>query len=117
MNSKIDYSPIDSSTPQIRIAKPANDHESLDQLITLAARGDRRAIGAIAIQIGPVLLRLARQEIRHPQDGEDLLQDLYVHLLEGRAARFPPARGRGLSWLEGLVRAMARSRRREGKMP
>jgi DNA-directed RNA polymerase specialized sigma24 family protein len=117
MNPNTNHSPINSSTPQLTAARPANDHESLDQLITLAARGDRRAIGAIAIEAGPVLLRLARQEIRHPQDGEDLLQDLYVHLLEGRAARFPPAKGRGLTWLQGLVRAMARSRRREGRMP
>ncbi len=79
-------------------------------LVLRAAQGDSRAIGVIAIGLGPALLGVARSVVKHREEAEDLLQDFYVILLSGRAARFPPRPGRGLDWLEGLMRSMSRVR-------
>jgi DNA-directed RNA polymerase specialized sigma24 family protein len=102
--------PISNADLTCAVNDPPQD---LNDLVADAARGDRRAIGAIAIAFGPVLLKIAREELRSEEDAEDLVQDVYALLLEGRAANFLPRKGRGLSWLRGLVRATARTQRRE----
>ena len=89
------------------------DPVAFSDLVHRAAEGDTRAIGVIAIGMGPALLACARSVVQHREDAEDLLQDFYEILLTGRAARFPPKPGRGLDWLEGLMRSMARVRREE----
>jgi DNA-directed RNA polymerase specialized sigma24 family protein len=89
------------------------DATKLDDLARAAALGDRQAIGTLAATYGPKLLAIARRHAG-PEDAEDAVQDLYLSLVEGRAARFPPAEGRGLAWLGGLVRSLARSRSRGG---
>jgi DNA-directed RNA polymerase specialized sigma24 family protein len=104
------------ASPNTPANTPANDApQELCELLGNAARGDRRAIGAIAIAFGPSLLKIARRETRHEEDAEEVIQDLFVHLLEGRAARFPPERQRDLRWLGGLVQALARSRRKASR--
>jgi DNA-directed RNA polymerase specialized sigma24 family protein len=116
MNSKIDRKEIDSNPSKADLVKPANDPpQELDELVAHAARGNRRAIGAIAIAFGPVLVGIARFELGTAEEAEDLVQDLYELLLQGEAWHFPPTRGRGLSWLRGLAVAMARARRKGGR--
>jgi DNA-directed RNA polymerase specialized sigma24 family protein len=111
-----DQEAIDSSVLVAGPDTPANDPpEDINVLVAHAAQGDRRAIGAIAVTYGPLLVRIAREEVRHEEDAEDIVQDLYERLLEGRAARFLPRKGQGLSWLRGLVRALARTRRKGGR--
>jgi DNA-directed RNA polymerase specialized sigma24 family protein len=90
---------------------PANDtqlRDDFDQLVRRACAGDRHAVGAIAIALGPTLLADLRAWMGPwAQDADDVLHDFFVVLLEG-TSRFPPARGRGLSWIRGVLRAMAR---------
>jgi DNA-directed RNA polymerase specialized sigma24 family protein len=93
--------------------RPGADPVAFSELVHRAAEGDARAIGVIAIGMGPALLACARSVVQHREDAEDLVQDFYELLLTGRAARFPPRPGRGLDWLEGLIRSMARVRREE----
>jgi DNA-directed RNA polymerase specialized sigma24 family protein len=114
MNSNLDHEDLDSPNPETDELTPVNDPpEKLSELIAHAAQGDRRAIGAIAVTYGPVLLRIAQRELHHREDAEDLVQDVYVRLLEGGARNFPPWRNRDLGWLRMLVTIMARKRRRE----
>ena len=50
--------------------------DDLDELVANAARGDGRAVGAIAIAFGPMLLAVARVELgaAHAADDADVLQ-------------------------------------------
>ena len=79
----------------------------------LASRGDRRAIGAIAVAIGPTLLAAARTGLGgFKQEADDVLQDFYVSLLE-RRWRFTPGHGHAMQWMCGVVTGIALLRRRE----
>ncbi len=96
----------------------ASDQELLDELDVLvanAARGDRDAVGAIAIAFGPTLLKVAHEELGpvHAKEAGDVFQDLCLHLLEGDLL-FPGIRGGGLPWLKRMVRALARAHLRGG---
>jgi DNA-directed RNA polymerase specialized sigma24 family protein len=83
-----------------------------DELVRHAGAGDRRAIGAIAIAFGPKLLHEARAVLgqRFEEEADDVLQDFLAWMLEG-PSRFPPAHGRAIPWMCGVVRAMARKAR------
>ena len=84
-----------------------------DHLVMLASRGDRRAIGAIAVAVGPTLLKAARGGLGpFGQEAEDVLQDFFVSLLE-RRWRFTPGHGHGMQWMCGVVQGIAYLRRRE----
>jgi DNA-directed RNA polymerase specialized sigma24 family protein len=87
--------------------------DDFDDLVWHATRGDRRAIGAVAIAVSPTLLKEARGLLGDFKDeAGDVLQDFFVWMLEGQT-RFTPARGRGLAWMCGIIRAMARKHRAE----
>lgn len=106
INPKTEMSASQShSTHSTSTVGQVND---ITDLVCRAAEGDRRAIGAIAIALGHELLAVARSIVKHREDAEDVLQDFFVVLCTGRAARFPPAPGRGLEWMEGLLGRMAR---------
>src|SRR5258708_21795012 len=78
-------------------------------LVVRACKGDRRAVGAIYVAFGPVLLREARSVMgRFKQDAEDVVQDFFVSLLEGRSV-YVPAHGYATRWMCGVVRAMAKT--------
>jgi hypothetical protein len=85
---------------------PQTDAQRLDDfdaLVALATQGDRRAIGAIAIAMSPMLLDEARGllgDFEH--EAGDVLQDFFVWMLEGKT-RFTPARGRALPWMCGII--------------
>ncbi|MDP9000075.1 MAG: hypothetical protein M3O46_08190 [Myxococcota bacterium] len=89
----------------------AQREADFDGLVTRATRGDRRALAAIAIALSPRLLEEARAVMgAHAQDAGDVLQEFFLMLLEGRT-QFTPAHGRGIAWMCGIVRAMARRHR------
>jgi DNA-directed RNA polymerase specialized sigma24 family protein len=97
----------------VRFVYPAHERELLeefDDLVAAATRGDRRAIGAIAIALGPLLLREARIELGTTDDKEsgDVLQELFTAMVEA-ALTFPPATGNALAWLKRTVRLFARA--------
>src|SRR5260370_35690055 len=77
-------------------------------LVVRACKGDRRAVGAIYVAFGPVLLREARSVMGgFKQDAEDVVQDFFVSLLEGRSV-YGPSPGYAPRWMVGLVLAMAK---------
>jgi DNA-directed RNA polymerase specialized sigma24 family protein len=81
-----------------------------DDLVLRACQGDRRAIGAIAIAFGPMLLGQAKSCLRGYEDeAADVLQDFFLSLLE-RRSRFTPAQGHAIPWMCEAVRALARER-------
>jgi hypothetical protein len=91
----------------------AEIQDEFDDLVRRACEGDRRAVGAIAIAIGPKLLSEARAELgEFDQDGTDVLEDFWLAMLEKRL-RYSPAHGRAMPFMCGMVRAIAQQRRRE----
>ncbi len=99
--------PADTVQTQIA-AIDVHFDDLLDALVLKASLGDRRAIGALAVGLGPTLLEEAREALgaRRADEDEDLLQDLFVCLSHGK---LPFARGRdhGLEWLRAQLRSLA----------
>jgi DNA-directed RNA polymerase specialized sigma24 family protein len=103
----------------VRFIHTATDRELLDQLDELvsdAVSGDRRAVGAIAIAFGPTLLGEIRRELGpiFVQDEGDVMQDFCLAMIDGKLT-FPPIRGAALPWMKRMVRSFAREhlRRRQ----
>jgi hypothetical protein len=98
------------SSPRSRI--PFNHtqvEDDFDDLVMCAARGDSRAVGAIAVALGPMLLEEARVVLGEYADEDgDVLQEFLLVLLEGRT-RFRPAHGRAVPWMCRTVRAIAQT--------
>ena len=82
--------------------------DPFDTLVREASRGDRRAIGALAIGYGPTLLAQAREALgeERRQEDADVLQELFLEMTEG-AHPFEPGRQRAVEWLRGRVRVLA----------
>jgi DNA-directed RNA polymerase specialized sigma24 family protein len=97
---------------------PRNDtphRDAFDDLVMRAARGDRRAIGAIAVALGPTLMKEARTVLGDfEDDADDVLQDFFVFLLEKRWPT-PPPQGRAMHWMCVIVRTFAHERRKESE--
>jgi len=83
----------------------------IDDLLARALAGDRSAVGAIAVGLGPLLLEEAEGVLGrdYAHEATDVRQEFYVSLLEGVHVR--PAYGRAISWMCGVVRAIARKYR------
>jgi DNA-directed RNA polymerase specialized sigma24 family protein len=95
-----------SSTPHA----DAQNQTAFDDLVLRASQGDRRAIAAVAIAFGPLLLREAKACLEgYEHEADDVLQDFFLSLLE-RRSRFGPARGRAIPWMCEAVQALARER-------
>ena len=85
--------------------------DEFDKMVRNASRGDARAVGAIAIALGPALLDLARSVLGEPDAGH-ILNEYFTSLVECRAGRFCPGRERGIRWLgRGIIRVARRARR------
>ncbi len=100
-------------------AKPPSDATlvtELDEMVFAAARGDRQAIGAIALAFTPNLLAEANDVLDNEHDAADVVQDFFLALLEGGVECLSPPRGRALAFLFGVVRAMAQSRLAEASL-
>ena len=98
---------IDTAHTQIA-ATDVHFDDLLDALVLKASLGDRRAIGALAVGLGPTLMKEAREALgaRRTDEDEDLLQDLFVCLSHGK---LPFVRGRdhGLPWLRAQLESLA----------
>jgi DNA-directed RNA polymerase specialized sigma24 family protein len=90
--------------------------DQLDDLVLHATRGDRQAIGAIALAFTRELLAEANAVLRNEHDAADAVQDVFLALLEGKAERFARDGRRGMQYLLGVVRATAQQRRRERRL-
>jgi hypothetical protein len=107
--------------PRFRYVRTATDRELLDQLdglVSDAASGDLRAIGAVAIAFGPSLLREIRRELGalHTQDEVEVMQAFCVAMAEGKLM-FPAIPGGALPWMKRMVRTFAQQRRVPGPAP
>jgi DNA-directed RNA polymerase specialized sigma24 family protein len=100
------FRPLASNVPA------AHPRDLLDPLVRRAADGDPSAIGALARSFRPQLLAAAREHLPLA-DAEDLVQDVFVLLLEGD---FPqPATGEhAAEWLLRTVETMAEELARDG---
>jgi DNA-directed RNA polymerase specialized sigma24 family protein len=84
-----------------------------DELVLLATRGDRDAIGAIALAFTGDLLAEATLVLDDEHDAADAVQDFFLALLEGMTEDVVPLPGQGKAFLLALVRRAARRRRWE----
>jgi DNA-directed RNA polymerase specialized sigma24 family protein len=80
----------------------------LDDLVISATRGDRQAIGAIALSFTRDLLAAANEVLDNEHDAADVVQDLFLALLEGEIECLSPPRGRAMAFLLGVVQDRAR---------
>jgi hypothetical protein len=90
---------------------PRTDEQIADELAACvrdASLGDRRAIGCLAIALGGYFHDEARLALgpRHEQAAADVVQDLYLGLLERRFP-FPEIQGCALLWLRRVIRSLA----------
>jgi hypothetical protein len=103
-----------SCNPATRLLQKTDTRilDDFDDLVLRGCNGDARAVGAIAMAVGPRLLREAIDELGFDfaDDGGDVLQDFFVAMLEGRC-RFVPAHERAGPWMNRVVRAIARAHR------
>ncbi len=84
-----------------------------DELLLLALRGDRHAIGAIALTFTSDLLTVANVVLDNEADAADVVQDFFLALVEGKVEGVPFLPGCGKAFLLDVVRHMARKRRRQ----
>ncbi len=92
--------------------------DELDEVMAAAAQGDGRALAAIVIGFGPMLVETAKEAlgIVHQQDAGDVIQELSVMFLEKRLV-FPRIRGAAIPWMKRMVRVAAQSWLRKQKGP
>jgi len=82
--------------------------DAMEAIVQSACRGDRIAIGAVAAVFGPMLHDEARGVLGGDARQADLALDaFFASLCQGRTS-FPPAPGRAVAWMKGIVRAIAR---------
>jgi hypothetical protein len=83
--------------------------DAVDELVSNAARGEPRAVGAIAVVFGKVLVREARKELGPMFEGDawDVVDQFLWELLREKLP-FPPIRGAAVAWMKRMVRETAR---------
>ena len=82
--------------------------DAFDEMVLAASRGDRRAIGCLAIAYVTPLLDEARAALGplYEQDAADVVQHFLLGLAEDRFT-CPRIRGGAIPWMSRTVRAMA----------
>jgi hypothetical protein len=82
--------------------------DAFDEMVLAASRGDRRAIGCLAIAYVRPLLDEARAALGpvREQDAAEVVEELLNGLAEGRFT-YPNLRGGAIAWMNGVVRAIA----------
>ena len=91
-----------------------NDGTELTALLTRCARSDAAALRDLYVSEAPRLLGLLMRMLRHRDQAEDALQDVFCQIWQ-RAAQYDPGRGHPLAWMQSMARYRAidllRSRR------
>jgi DNA-directed RNA polymerase specialized sigma24 family protein len=98
---------------KFELPRAANDTRGpvdFDELVERASDGDNRAIGAIAIALGPPLFDEARAVLKELAGADEVVGDFFVILLERRSP-FSRGQGSALEWMQRIVRALAHRRR------
>jgi hypothetical protein len=83
--------------------------DPLDELVSSAAQGDPRAVGAITVVFGKALVREARKELGPMFEGDawDVVDRFLWELLH-ETLTLPPIRGAAVAWMKRMVREVAR---------
>jgi len=90
-----------------RKPQPKQPEDEFNDLLVNACDGDPRAIGAIAIALGPALLEEARLVLGNSTHEADSLLDEFLDSLATGHSRFTPAKGDPLVWMGRVVRRIA----------
>ena len=103
---------IHQNATVIDILNPEESAFDLDALIRRAIDGDRDALDAVARELHPRLVHEARRHLGDlDHEADDVVQDLFVAILEGRV-RAPRGRGEGVAHLLRLATVFARKHAR-----
>ncbi|MGO8997405.1 MAG: RNA polymerase sigma factor [Polyangiaceae bacterium] len=80
-----------------------------DALLAAIAAGNRAAVGILYARHADSLRTAAVAALpKHDEpSADDIVQEVFLALLEGRAGAFQPARGKVLAWLKGIARREA----------
>ena len=91
--------------------------ESLSDGLLLRQVADRQpeALGVLYGRYAPTLLALARRILGSPADGEELLQEVFLHVWN-HASRYDPSRSSVSTWLVLITRSRAIDRLRTRKV-
>jgi DNA-directed RNA polymerase specialized sigma24 family protein len=85
--------------------------EQVDDVVVRALAGDARALSAVVVTFGEVLIGVARRELgtRWESEAEDVVQDVYAAIALGAyaSAALSLDLGEGLPWLRRRVREQA----------
>ncbi|WP_447983367.1 sigma-70 family RNA polymerase sigma factor [Nitrospira sp. Nam74] len=73
-------------------------------LLTLIAKGDRRAFGQLYDRSSPVLFTLSLKMLGDREEAEDLLQEVYTEVWR-KSVRYDERRGSPMAWLITLTRS------------
>jgi DNA-directed RNA polymerase specialized sigma24 family protein len=83
---------------------PVGFHSSDETLLAALSSGDRVALEVLYTRHFDALCKVAAAALPEHMDAEDIVQDIFVSLLEVGAPTFDPGRGKALPWLKGVVR-------------
>jgi RNA polymerase sigma-70 factor (ECF subfamily) len=86
------------------------DPQEADRLALLARQGDAPALARLYREFAPAVLAYLRRATGEPSASEDLLHDVFLHLMQGRGGY--TGRGRFRQWLFALAVNAARDRAR-----
>lgn len=100
--------------PSTKAAGAAYTHLTDAELVLQAQAGDREAFGALVERYSPMVRRLTRAVLRHPEDADDAAQDAFlsawnaVRRFDGRSPLGP--------WLARIALNAARDLRRRRRV-
>ena len=100
--------PCTATKQRIRASADRELLDAFDEMVLAASRGDRRAIGCLAIAYVTPLLDEARAALGRllEQDAAEVVQEFLLGLAEARFA-CPGVRGGAIPWMKRTVRSIA----------
>ena len=84
---------------------------SIDDMLVLAAAGDRAAFRALYAKAGPKLYAICLRMMRTRDQADDVFQEAFVKVWE-RSWQFDPEKGEAMAWLATVTRHCALDRLR-----
>ncbi len=81
------------------------------ELLQQVADGDQEALSELYDRFSGGLLALATRVLRNPEDAEEVLQEVFVHVWN-KAGRYDPTRSSASTWLVLITRSRAIDRLR-----
>lgn len=92
---------------------PKEEAQTLDNYIMAIATGDTKALELLYLQTRGAVYGFALSLCQNAQDAEDVLQDTYLHAVQGAGSYLP--KGKAMAWLLAITKNLALMRLREKK--